>query len=109
MPHTSFDGAAANSFDRRLLHEWEAYALHEANYPTPPDMHVLDVWTLSIGVVPVPPPSSASEHRGESRASECLCQRKFAIRISMAPTTRHSGWLTSCVAMRSSWPPPTSS
>ena len=40
---------------RRSLHEWEAYLLHEANYPAPPDVRAPSRWRLSAGGVPVPP------------------------------------------------------
>lgn len=49
------DGAAANGFGYCSLHEWEAHLLHEANYPTPPDMHTTGRWSLSVGGGPVPP------------------------------------------------------
>ncbi|KAE8793997.1 Homeobox protein KNOX3 [Hordeum vulgare] len=48
------DGAAANGFDRRFLHEWEARLLQEANYPPPPEMCVSGAWWLRAGSVPVP-------------------------------------------------------
>ena len=47
-----------NGFSRRRLHEWEAYLLHEVNYPASPDMRVPGSWRLSVGGDPVPPPSS---------------------------------------------------
>ncbi|KAE8793565.1 Homeobox protein KNOX3 [Hordeum vulgare] len=59
------DGAATNGFSRRSLHEWEARVLHEANYPAPPDMRMPGAWRLSLGGVPVLPPPSAVERRGE--------------------------------------------
>ena len=34
------DGAAANGFGCRQLHEYEARLLFEAEYPVPPDMRV---------------------------------------------------------------------
>ena len=36
------DGAAANGFGRRHLHEDEACLLYEVGYPVPPDMRVPD-------------------------------------------------------------------
>jgi hypothetical protein len=33
------EGAAANGFGRRSLHDSEARLLYEANYPAPPDYH----------------------------------------------------------------------
>ncbi|KAE8803592.1 hypothetical protein D1007_20543 [Hordeum vulgare] len=57
--------AAANGFGQRSLHELEAHALHEPNYPVPPDMRVSGTSRLSVGGVPVPPPSSIAECRGE--------------------------------------------
>ncbi|KAE8788441.1 hypothetical protein D1007_37468 [Hordeum vulgare] len=54
-------GAAANGFHSRSFHEWEAQALHEANYPASPDMRMPGAWRLSVGGVPVPPPPSDKE------------------------------------------------
>ena len=48
------DGAAANGFGRRHLHEWEAHLLHEANYLAPPDMRAPGRWRLSAGGIPIP-------------------------------------------------------
>ncbi|KAE8787339.1 Homeobox protein KNOX3 [Hordeum vulgare] len=59
------DGAAANCFGRRHLHEDEAGLLYEADYPAPPDMRVLGSWRLSVGGVPVPPPPSGADPRVE--------------------------------------------
>ena len=39
------DGAAANGFGRRHLHEDEARLLFEAEYPVPPDMRVPGAWS----------------------------------------------------------------
>ncbi|XP_037480497.1 extensin-like [Triticum dicoccoides] len=49
------NAAAANGFGRRSLHEWEAYLLHETNYPAPPDVRAPSRWRLGVGGVPVPP------------------------------------------------------
>lgn len=59
------DGAVANDFGRHHLHEWEAYLLHEANYPAPPDMSVPGRWRLSAGGVPVPPQPDADRFHAE--------------------------------------------
>ena len=59
--HFPGDDAAANSFGRRTLHAREAYLLHEANYPAPPDMRVPARWRLNAGGVPAPPQPDA-EH-----------------------------------------------
>lgn len=59
------DGAAANGFGRRHLHEAEARLLYEADYPAPPDMRVPGSWRLSAGGVPVPPPPSGADRRAE--------------------------------------------
>ncbi|KAE8781966.1 Homeobox protein KNOX3 [Hordeum vulgare] len=54
------DGAAANGFGRRHLHESEGRLLYEADYTAPPDMRVLGLWRMSANGVPVPPlPSRA--------------------------------------------------
>ena len=47
------DGAAANGFGRRSLHEWEAHLLFEANIPVPPGMRVSVRWKLNAGGVPI--------------------------------------------------------
>ena len=59
------DGAAANGFGRRHLHEDEARLLYEAEYPVPPDMRVPGAWRISAGGVPVPPPPSGAARRAE--------------------------------------------
>ena len=48
------DGAVANDFVRRHLHEWEARLHYEANYPAPPDIRRPGSWRLNAGGVPVP-------------------------------------------------------
>ena len=59
------DGAAANGFGRRWLHEAEARLLAAANYLAPPDMRAPGAWRLSAGGVPVPPPP---------RGADCVAQ-----------------------------------
>ena len=55
------DGAAANCFGRRSLHEWEAYLLFEANILVPPDMRSgPGGWRLSAGGVLIPPVSNVN-------------------------------------------------
>ena len=44
------DGAVANGFGRRHLHEDKARLLYEAEYPVPPDMRVPGAWRISAGV-----------------------------------------------------------
>lgn len=52
----NIDGAAANGFGRRSLHEWEARLLHEAGYMALPDMRCPSgEWRLSAGGIPIPP------------------------------------------------------
>ena len=53
--HFPSDGAAANGFGRRTLHEWEAHLLFEANILTPPNMRAPGRWKLSTGGVAIPP------------------------------------------------------
>ena len=59
------DGAAANVFGRRHLHEDEARLLYEAEYPVPPDMWVPRAWRISAGGVPVPPPPTGAARSAE--------------------------------------------
>ena len=59
------DGAAANGFGRRHLHEDEARLLFEAEYPVPPDMRVPGAWRISAGGVPVPPVPTGAARRAE--------------------------------------------
>ena len=59
------DGAAANGFGRRHLHENEARLLFEVEYPVPPDMRVPGAWRISVGGVPVPPPPTGAARRAE--------------------------------------------
>ena len=59
------DGAAANGFGRRHLHEDEARLLFEAEYPVPPDMRVPGAWRISAGDVPVPPIPTGVARRAE--------------------------------------------
>ena len=59
------EGAAANGFGRRHLHEDEARLLFEAEYPVPPDMQVPGAWRISAGGVPVPPPPTGAARRVE--------------------------------------------
>ena len=59
------DGAAANGFGRRHLHEDEARLLFEVEYPVPPDMRVPGAWRISVGGVPVPPPPPGAARRAE--------------------------------------------
>ncbi|KAE8808480.1 hypothetical protein D1007_15034 [Hordeum vulgare] len=67
------DGEAANGFERRFLHEWEARLLHEANYPTLPDMRVPRAWRLSTDGILVPSPPSCVERDVEiARIRESL-------------------------------------
>ena len=61
----SGDGAAANGFGRRHLHENEARLLYEAEYPVPSDMQVPKAWRISAGGVPVPPPPTGAARRAE--------------------------------------------
>ena len=49
------DGAAANGFSRRSLHECEAHLLFAPNLSAPPDMRAPGRWRLSAGGVPIPP------------------------------------------------------
>jgi hypothetical protein len=42
-------GHEANGFGRRYLREWEARALYEAQYMTPPDFRCPNTW------IPIPP------------------------------------------------------
>ncbi|XBI48710.1 hypothetical protein VPH35_112388 [Triticum aestivum] len=56
------DGAAANGFSRRSLHEWEAYLLFEANAPASPDMRAPGWWRLSAGGIPIPPLPDVDVH-----------------------------------------------
>ncbi|KAE8808824.1 Homeobox protein KNOX3 [Hordeum vulgare] len=55
------DGAVANGFGHRFLHEWVACLMHEANYPMPHDMHVPGEWRMSVGGVPMPPSPFGAE------------------------------------------------
>ncbi|KAE8782972.1 Homeobox protein KNOX3 [Hordeum vulgare] len=64
------DGAAANGFGRRHLHEDEACLLYEADYLAPPDMRVSGLWRLSADGVSVSPPPS-----GVDRWTEIACIR----------------------------------
>ncbi|XP_048574286.1 disease resistance protein RGA5-like [Triticum urartu] len=59
------DGAAANGFGRRHLHEDEARILFKADYPVPSDMRVPGAWRISAGGVPVPPPPTGVARRAE--------------------------------------------
>lgn len=59
------DGAMANGFGRRHLHEDEARLLYEADYPAPPDMRVPGSWRLSVGGVPVPLASIGADRRAK--------------------------------------------
>ena len=59
------DGAAANGFGRRHLHEDEARLLYEAEDPVPPDMRVPGAWRISMGGVPVPPVPTDAARRAE--------------------------------------------
>ena len=59
------DGAAANGFGRRHLHESEARLLFEAEYPVPPDMQVPGAWRISAGGVPVPSIPAGTARRAE--------------------------------------------
>ena len=59
------DGAVANGFGRRHLHEDEARLLFEAEYPVPPDMRVLGAWRISPGGMPVPPVPTGAARRAE--------------------------------------------
>ena len=67
------DGAAANGFGRRYLHEDEARLLYEAEYLVPPDMRVPGAWRISAGGVPVPPPpTGAARHLEIARIRSSL-------------------------------------
>ena len=59
------DGAAANGFWRRHLHEDEARLLFEAEYPVPSDMRVPGAWRISAGGVPVSPVPTGAARRAE--------------------------------------------
>ncbi|KAE8769962.1 Protein kinase APK1A, chloroplastic [Hordeum vulgare] len=59
------DGAAANCFGRRRLHEDEARLLYEADYPMPSNMRVQGSWRLSTGGVPVSSPPSRDDRWAE--------------------------------------------
>ncbi|KAE8783327.1 Homeobox protein KNOX3 [Hordeum vulgare] len=59
------DGAVANGFARRHLHEDEARLLYESDYPVRPDMRVPGSWRLSVDGVPVPPSSTRADRRAE--------------------------------------------
>src|SRR3954471_17626412 len=59
------DGAAANGFGRRHLHEDEARLLFEAEYPVPPDMRVPGAWRMSDGGVAVQPPPTGAARRAK--------------------------------------------
>ena len=63
--HFPGDGAAANGFGRRHLHEEEARLLYEADYPAPPDMRVPGSWKLSAGGVLMPPVPEWASRRAE--------------------------------------------
>jgi hypothetical protein len=57
MAFSDDDGAAANGFPRRSLHQWEGHLLHQAGYPCLPDTRPPGGgWRLSRGGVPIPPP-----------------------------------------------------
>ncbi|KAE8820257.1 hypothetical protein D1007_01675 [Hordeum vulgare] len=90
------NGAAANGFGRRSLQEWEAYALHEANCPTPPDMRVRGAWRLSAGGVPMPPSPSASERRDEiARISASLSKEaRYEMRYTPNNTSFSTAYFT---------------
>ncbi|KAE8771098.1 Homeobox protein KNOX3 [Hordeum vulgare] len=59
------DGAVANGFGRRHLHETEARLLYVVDYLAPPNMRVPGSWRLSAGGVPVPPPPFGADQRAE--------------------------------------------
>ena len=61
----SGDGAAANGFGRRHLHEWEVRLLHEANYLAPSDMRVTGSWRLIVEGRPIPQLPTDAERRGD--------------------------------------------
>jgi len=87
------DAAAANGFGRRLLHEWEAYLLHEANYPAPPDVRAPSRWRLSAGGVPVPPlpiPETPEFHAEIERARASLTAAERALPEYAADN--HAAW-----------------
>jgi hypothetical protein len=50
------DGATANGFGLRSLHDWEARLLYEANYPASPDFRGPPSWRLSVSGVYIPLP-----------------------------------------------------
>ena len=88
------DPAAANDFGRRTLDEWEAYLLHEANYPTPPNVRAPSRWWLSAGGVPVPPlpvPETSAYFPAEiERARASLTAEERA--LPEYATDNHAAW-----------------
>jgi hypothetical protein len=64
------DGAAANGFGSRSLHDWEARFLYEANYPAASDFRGPPSWRLSVGGVYIPPPQR-SMRRSRSLSPSC--------------------------------------
>ena len=88
------DAAAANGFGRRSLHEWEAYLLHEANYPAPPDVCAPSRWRLSAGGVPVPPlpvpETPAYFHAGNEHVRASLTAEERA--LPEYATGNHAAW-----------------
>jgi hypothetical protein len=50
------NGAAANWFGRRSLHNWDARLLCDTNYPEPPNFCGPPCWRLSVNGIYIPLP-----------------------------------------------------